>query len=149
MKIIYGERNGIYMSKNDDKILELKKKVEESKRELGKPKRFQPITTCMIEINGQRKNINVINNLHELNYIMINLHMFKLSADDLGIDVNDFNICGFTYDEWVNDLRQKREIIIYKQKETELKTMEAKLERLLSDDKKVELELDEIEKLLK
>ena len=39
-------------------------------------------------------------------------------------------------------------IFEYKKKETELKALEAKLDKMLSDEKKIELELDEIAALL-
>mgnify|MGYP001126958779 CR=1 FL=1 len=46
------------MSKNDDKILELKKQIEAKKASLGPIKRFAPLTSCSLELNGTRYNLH-------------------------------------------------------------------------------------------
>lgn len=46
------------------------------------------------------------------------------------------------------DVKSKMEIFEQKKKESELKTLEARLDKMLSDEKKTELELDEIAALL-
>ena len=49
------------MSKNDDRILELKKQVEDKKKELASKKtRFVPITNCILEMDGMTLNLNVL-----------------------------------------------------------------------------------------
>ena len=145
---IVKERNGIIMSKNDDTIIALKKKIEQIKESLEAPSRFQPQTTCMITIDGERININTINNVKNLNYIIIKLNMFALAAADLNISIDEFEIDGFTYNQWFEDLMHKKAILEYNAKIKELNTQEKKLEKLLSEDKKTELELEEIAKLL-
>ena len=76
-------------------------------------------------------------------------HSVKLnvtSANDLDIGLN---ISGYNISEWMADVKSKMEIFEYKKKESELKMLEAKLDKMLSDEKKTELELDEIAALLK
>ena len=47
------------MSKNDDRILELKEKIEEKKQELsGKNTKFVPVTNCIIELDGMTNNLH-------------------------------------------------------------------------------------------
>lgn len=137
------------MSKNDDKIIELKKNIEKQKRELGTVKRFQPLTTCVIELDGVKYNLNVVNDIRELNFISIKLHILKMASDDLGLDIADLYVSGFSYLDWMNDINQRKDIIEYNQKYKSLNKMEKNLEKLLSDDKKTELELLEMEKMLK
>lgn len=137
------------MSKNDDKIIELKKNVVKMREELGTIESFRPKTTCMITIDGERINLNTINKIEKLNYIMIKLHMFEMAAKDLGIGTDNFEIDGFTYSAWMADISAKKNIIAYNEKLKQLKNTEAKLEKMLSEDKKVELELLEIEQMLK
>lgn len=68
-----------------------------------------------------------------------------MSAKDLGINLV---ISGYNISEWITDIKCKIEIFEYKQKEADLKALEAKLDKMLSDEKKTELELDEIAALL-
>ena len=69
-----------------------------------------------------------------------------MSAKDL--EINNLEISGYYASEWIVDIKSKIEIITYKEKEKELKVLEAKLDKMLSDEKKTELELDEIAALL-
>ena len=68
-----------------------------------------------------------------------------MSAKDLGISLE---ISGYNIVEWITDIKCKIEIFEYKKKETELKALEVKLDKMLSDEKKTELELNEIAALL-
>lgn len=134
------------MSKNDDRILELKKQVENKKKEIAKKNvKFVPETNLIIEINGQRMNINVLSE-KDLKSLLVILNMYRMSSADL--EMNDFEISGYKVDKWMNDVRAKINMKTLKREETELKELESKLDKLLSDDKKTELELDSIAALL-
>lgn len=134
------------MSKNDDRILELKKQVENKKKEIAKKNvKFVPETNLIIEINGQKTNINVLSE-KDLNSLLVILNMYRMSSADL--EMNDFEISGYKVDQWINDVKAKINMKTLKREETELKELESKLDKLLSDDKKTELELDSIAALL-
>jgi plasmid maintenance system killer protein len=64
-----------------------------------------------------------------------------MSLDE--IIINRYNIR-----DWMSDILVKIDIISYKEEEQKLKTMESKLVELLSKEKKTELAIDEIEKML-
>lgn len=132
------------MSKNDERVLQLKKVIGEKKAELKSVKRFTPITNCVLDLEGQKYNLNVLQ-LADLRLLLVRLNMYLISAKDLGIKLE---IAGYNIDEWITDIKSKIEIFEYKKKESELKTLEAKLDKMLSDEKKTELELDEIAALL-
>ena len=66
----------------------------------------------------------------------------------LDMKITDFKLSGYSLDEWISDISKKLETHEVKQKQNELKAMEAKLDKLLSEDKKTELELDDIAALL-
>ncbi|ASA22586.1 hypothetical protein [Paenibacillus donghaensis] len=132
---------------NDQKILELKKQIEVKKEKLSKSQKFTPITNCSIEIDGVRHNIQVLQKEQILN-LLIKLNAYVLSAKDLGV-LESYNVSGYHVQDWITDLKLKFEILNRKDEEQKLKAMESKLDKLLSDDKKVELELDEIANLLK
>ena len=134
------------MSKNDDRILELKKRVENKKKEIAKKNvKFIPETNLIIEINGQKTNINVLSE-NDLKSLLVILNMYRMSSADL--EMNDYEISGYKVDEWMNDVRAKINMKTLKNEEAELKSLEEKLDKLLSEDKKTELELDSIAALL-
>ena len=70
-----------------------------------------------------------------------------MSAKDL--NMTDFEISGYSVTTWIKDIKSKLEVSGLKKEESDLKKMESKLDKLLSDDKKTELEIDEIAALLK
>jgi hypothetical protein len=130
---------------NDQRILQLKKQIEEKKEQLGKSTKFIPLTNCSLELERERYNINVLQK-EQLTILLLRLNMYRLSAIDLG--VNSVEISGYLLSEWISDIKTKIEILSRKDEERNLKAMEDKLVKLLSDGKKVELELNEIESLL-
>lgn len=139
-------KGNVFMAtKNDERVLQLKKVIGEKKAELKSVKRFTPITNCVLDLEGQKYNLNVLQ-LADLRSLLVRLNMYLISAKDLGIKLE---IAGYNIDEWITDIKSKIEIFEYKKKESELKTLEAKLDKMLSDEKKTELELDEIAALLK
>jgi hypothetical protein len=133
---------------NDQRILQLKEQIEKKKEQLGKSTRFTPLTNCSLELEGERYNINVLSK-KQLVSLMIRLNMYKISASDLGIMMTDVEFSGYDVFDWIKDIKAKIEILSRKDEERNLKAMEDKLVKLLSDGKKVELELDEIASLLK
>lgn len=135
------------MSKNDDRILELKKQIEMKKQDLSKRKaRFVPETNCILELDGNKYNLNVMST-EELTLLVIKLNMFIMSSDALKLPHPI--ISGYVIDLWITDISNKLETLSTKKKEFELKQMESKLDKMLSDDKKTELELDGIAAFLK
>jgi hypothetical protein len=112
---------------------------------LSKSQKFQPVTNCSIEFDGVRYNINALPKEH-LSYMLVKLNAMRMSADDLGMNLE---ISGFSVQDWIKDIKLKLEHTNRKDEENKLKVMEAKLTQMLSDEKKVELELGEIESFLK
>ena len=132
------------MSKNDERVLQLKKIIDEKKSELKVTKRFTPLTNCVLSLDNQNYNLNVLQ-LDDLKLLLVKLNMHLMSANDLDIKLE---LSGYNVEDWMADVKSKIEIFEYKKKEIELKTLEAKLDKMLSDEKKTELELDEIAALL-
>ena len=135
------------MSKNDDRILELKKQIETKKKAISEKKvRFIPETNCVLNMDRMNINLNVCSD-DALVLLPIRLNSYLMSAVDLGM--SDFEISGYSVMAWIKDIKSKLEVSSLKKEETDLKKMESKLDKLLSDDKKTELEIDEIANLLK
>lgn len=134
------------MSKNDDRIIELKNQIEIKKKELADKRiKFTPETNCVLELEGTNYNLNVCTE-EVLTLLMIKLNTYIMSANDLGISVPTMS--GYPIDLWISDIKNKLAVTTIKREEAKLKQMEAKLDKLLSDDKKTELELDEIASFL-
>ncbi len=127
---------------NDQTILKLKKQIEEKKVALKVTERFVPVTNCSIEIDGTRLNIQVLNK-EQIVSLLVKLNAYKLSAKDLGL-LSEFTMSGFSLDDWIKDLQAKLMNVNRKVEEARLKLLEDKLHSLLSVDKKVELEIEEI-----
>lgn len=135
------------MSKNDDRILELKKQIEIKKKSISEKKiRFVPETNCILNMDGMTINLNVCSD-DALVLLLIRLNSYLMSAVDLGM--SDFEISGYSVTAWIKDIKRKLEVSGLKRVEADLKKMESKLDKLLSDDKKTELEIDEIANLLR
>ena len=135
------------MSKNDDRILELKKQIVVKKKSISDKKiRFIPETNCVLNMYGMTINLNLCSN-DALLLLLIRLNSYLMSAKDL--NMADFEISGYSVTAWIKDIKSKLEVSGLKKEESDLKKMESKLDKLLSDDKKTELEIDEIAALLK
>ena len=132
------------MSKNDERVLQLKKVIEDKKAELS-TQRFVPMTNCVLDMEDKKYNLNVLQE-SELRFLMIKLNAYAMAAENLK---EELVISGYDVNDWLADIRSKLFIITDKKKREELKSLELKLDKMLSDEKKTELELDEIASLLK
>ncbi len=134
------------MSKNDDRVLQLKKIIDEKKENLKSCKKtFLPITNCILDLDGQKYNLNVLQ-FDELQLLLVKLNIYLTSAVSLNISLM---ISGYSINDWIEDINNKLDVLEFRRKENELKVLENKLNKMLSDEKKTELELDEIAALLK
>jgi hypothetical protein len=130
------------MSKNDDRIISLKKQIETKKKDLAEKKvKFTPETNCVLDLEGTKYNLNVCTD-EALIMLLLKLNMYKMSARDLNMPIPEYS--GYSIDLWISDIRNKLEVSGVCKELNDLKKMEVKLDKLLSDDKKTELELDEI-----
>ena len=69
------------MSKNDERVLQLKKLIETKKAELFIQK-FVPITNCVLDMEDKKYNLNVLQE-SELRFLMIKLNAYAMSAENL------------------------------------------------------------------
>ena len=132
---------------NDEKIIKLKQQIEEKRNELGKLKKFTPITNCILELDGVTTNIQILSK-EKLALLLVKLNLYKMSMENLKMSFDKIIINGYDIRDWMSDVLAKINIISYKEEEQKLKTMENKLIELLSSEKKTELAIDEIEKML-
>jgi len=131
---------------NDEKIMLLKFQIAEKKKGLKTKKKFSPLTNCSIELDGVRYNLHV-SQKELLTNLLVKLNMYRLSIVDIELE-DEYIMSGFSVDEWITDIRLKLEILKYEEEDRKLKVLESKLHNLLSLDKKVELEIGEIESMI-
>lgn len=139
---------GYAMNKNDDRILTLKKQIDTKKQELGKQPRFSPITTCILNYNGNKINIHTLTSVKDINALLVHFNMYAMSAKDLDIDCENVCFDGFSVLDWIEDLNSKKEVVNYMEEKSKLTMLEKKLDELLSDDKKTELQIDSLAAML-
>lgn len=135
------------MNKNDNKVLQLKEQIRIKKEKIVSLRKFAPITNMILDIDGKKHNINTMN-LEKSMEMAILLNAKFISAKELGLE-DTYTVNGYKLYDWICDLKSRIDYLNVRQEENNLEQMEAKLDRLLSEEKKTELELDEIENLLK
>ena len=135
-------------TKNDERIIELKKIIEKKREELNNMhSRFSPKTTCILEIDGETYNLNV--STQNLAYLLVKINALIKSAESLNMSAEEVTISGFSLADWFDDIKSKKDSIDYREKKRELSIIENKLNSLLSNDKQTELQIDSLEALLK
>jgi hypothetical protein len=133
---------------NDDKILEIRRKIESKEKLINSNEciKFKPKTSCRFELRGMPYNINTLSpeQLLVLSYDLTALRDFVESKGLL----DSFTIETFKIDDILSDCENKctqKELQIEKRK---LAQLQIELDSLLSNDKKTELRLSDIEKLI-
>ena len=134
-------------TKNDERIIELKKIIEKKREELNNMhSRFAPKTNCILQLDGETYNLNV--STQNLAYLLVKINALIKSAESLNLSAEYITISGFSLAEWFDDIKSKKDSIDYRDKKRELATIENKLNSLLSSDKQTELQIDNLELLL-
>lgn len=134
---------------NDDKIIKLKETIEQKRVELGKEPRFVPVTSCLLKVDFSiNTNIHTLNDINSINNALLVLGLYELAAEKQGISTKEVELNDFTLEDWLNDLKSKKNQLEYRKKKKELDGLETKLTGLMSETKKTELAINDIEKFL-
>jgi|GEM_PF-972689 len=138
-------------SNNDSRIMELKEQIIKKKNELGKAPSFSPITNCILEYDGIKYNLHATNKT-ELLLLTLKLNALIMSAYNVGMTDEDIElmviISGYSIIYWLADIQCKASIIEYDEEKKKLSKMEAKLDKLLTNEKRTSLEIDDIASML-
>lgn len=131
--------------KNDDRIMQLKNQIAEKKAQLAnKTDKFAPKTNCLLVLDKVTYNLHV----EASALLLIKVNTIAMSAKNLGYDITELEISGYSLDKWIDDIRSFLEVKAYREEKRKLDKLEQKLTALLSDDKKTELEIDSIAAML-
>lgn len=135
----------IMAQKNDEKILELKKQIENKRQALNKQEfSYSPITNCLLVLDKVTYNLRVEN----LELMLIKVNMMVMAAKDAGLNPSEFIISGFSLNDWLEDIKGLLSVQRYKKENNKLNELEKQLTNLLTEDKKVELEIENLAALL-
>jgi len=139
------------MVKNDKKIIALQEKIKEQKKTLLF--KFNPVTNCILQFQGSTLNIHTLS-IEQSHLLLLELNALRMSEKDmmgslLALGLRDcYSFDGYSIEDWMSDIKGRLKQLTTKAREKALKAMEQKLIKMLSDDKRTELELNEIEKML-
>lgn len=131
--------------KNDERIMQLKQQIETKRKELANQSdRFTPVTNCLLVIDKVTYNLHV----ESSELLLIKVNMMAMSARDLGLDISKVIISGYSLADWLDDIKNYMKVQSYKDEKRKLNQLEKQLDALLSDDKRTELEIDNIAAML-
>lgn len=136
-------------TKNDDNVLLLQEKIQNKEESLKKlSTSFAPKTNLIF---GKR-NLNVAKEADLLeitrDLIMAQKVDEEIKSKDFGFNEEYFKIHGYSIDDWLHDVRKKMESIRIMEEKQKLSKLKAELKDYLSDEKRIELELDRISRLI-
>jgi hypothetical protein len=134
----------------DEKIFQLKGKIEKRKKEIEVLNKPSWKTNCILDLMGKKHNLHVIGleECHLLLSFLLSLNdCSQKAADLLGIETPN-SLSGFSLLDWIHDLVTRGKLLANKESEKKLREIEKKLDSLLSEGAKKEIELKEISDLL-
>lgn len=141
--------------KIDELVLQLLKKVEEKKQQIGQAERPSWHTNCSF---GFDPNTNFRINLQTVREIetLVEIHAFltekyltyERSLKTLGIDANEaaFKWLGFSYKQWSDDIMTRINSLRIKNKRDELAKLEERVNSLVTPEQRRAIELEKLMK---
>ena len=136
------------VNKNDNRILELKKKIEQERATLKESNsRFQPITSCILEFAGQKYNLNAMsaNDLLLLLSLLSVIEQVNTKIAEEMQFVKPATVNGYLLTEWIIDIRKKLDQVLYREKKAKLDKLEKQLTDLLTGETQTKLKVDNLE----
>ncbi|UGO47802.1 hypothetical protein MCCARTNEY_228 [Bacillus phage vB_BanH_McCartney] len=137
--------------KNDARILELKAIIESKRKRLGDydaALKFTPETNCLFIWNNEKKNIRVLRE-DELPFFISLFNSILVSAEAQDLPLADIKMNGNSVQGLFSDCKARYYGLVKAEQLRDLQRAEHKLNELLSEDKKTELEVDALEALLR
>lgn len=133
---------------NDDKILEIRSKIEAKEKLINSDEgiTFKPKTSCKFELRGVTYNINTLTP-EQLFILIYDLSILRDFVKSQGL-LDEFTIDTFKISDILSDCENKSHQKILQIEKRKLAQLQIELDSLLSNDKKTELRLTDIEKLI-
>ena len=136
------------VNQNDNRILELKKKIEQERATLKESNsRFQPITSCILEFAGQKYNLNAMS-ANDLLLLLSLLSVIEQANTEIAEEmqfIKPATVNGYLLTEWIIDIRKKLDQVLYREKKAKLDKLEKQLTDLLTGETQTKLKVDNLE----
>ena len=136
------------VNKNDNRILELKKKIEQERATLKESSsRFQPITSCILDFAGQKYNLNAMS-ANDLSLLLSLLSVIEQANTEIAKEmqfIKPATVNGYLLAEWIIDIRKKLDQVLYREKKAKLDKLEKQLTDLLTGETQTKLKVDNLE----
>lgn len=143
------------MAQETDKLVqELFNVVQVKKEAIAKAEKPSWLTNCAFRYNKETSasiNLQVCSDIEELLNILGFLIEKKNNFEEAQKLLNTsltFKWLGFSFDQWLSDIKTRIDKIQINSKKKELEDLETRLDKLISPELKAKLELEEIQKLL-
>jgi len=142
------------MSKNDDKIKQLMKVVEEKRDALSTKPKAAWCTNGIFKYDdgGGHFNLNTVTDpsalVDALAHIISNKNSLQAAADMLGVPLHEIQYDGYSVEEWAADFKLRIDMLKWDEEKKKLTKLQRQLDSLISEDAKTEMALEEIAKAL-
>lgn len=139
-------------------ILQLLKKIEDKKQQIGEAERPKWETTCVFRFNPAANdsiNIQVVREIQTLveiyAFLMVKEHSFEDAKGFLGLDEKEVvgTWQGFAFNQWYKDIETRANILRIKVKQEELAKLESRVNALVSPEQRRAIELAKLMKEIK
>lgn len=140
--------------KNDATIIQLQNVLACKREELKPVGKQNLLTTCSFKYPGNNTaiNINTLTKVSDLLEIGAALdqqrYFFDRAVDFYNCTGTEFKWCGFSYEDWQNDIQIKIDKLNYQTKKSALDLLEKRLLALESDELKTAKELEALMAIL-
>lgn len=143
------------MATEKDKIVdELFKIIQEKKQEISKAEKPVWKTNCAFRYSKEYStsvNLQVVSDISELVSILAFLFEkesgYNKAKEFLGVK-EEFSWFGYSFSEWASDIKTRIDKIQIIDKKRELERLEERLDKLVSKERREELEIEAIKKQL-
>jgi len=138
---------------NDEKIKLLLTTVEAVRATLGTKPKGKWTTNALFKYpNGNSFNLNTIKDpqqlVHALSFLLENENLRATAAERLDVETEPFVWDGYKISEWEEDFKLRIAIVNWDVRKKQLTAAEKKLNSLISEGTRTEMELDDIAALL-
>jgi len=135
---------------NKDKIIDgIFTVIQTKKEEIKKIEKAEWKTNCSYTYDGTRLNIRVLDIYDVVDCVeeLLQIQDYRTAACSI-LEISMINFQGFEVEDWISDFKTRAGIINIASKKKELEKLEVRLNKLVSKEKREEMELTAIQKEL-
>lgn len=137
----------------DKQVADMMKDVKQRRERIETLKKPQWNTTCSLQLPGHdRLNIQIEKDMGILTFAIGTLRRIaadtKAVVEELELELPDFTWQNYSIEDWITDVKLRIRIIHIQTETRKLKSIETRLQPLLSEDQRREMALAELQEEL-